>query len=480
VHLEDPFRFPSSQSGLRRREVLALPLSRVLPSFGTGRLAAVSPIAAGLAFTPRSAQAEPVTACLAVASAVAGLIAANNRSDGGMGAMMTATLEYQRVMAGQLASLQEGMAEVLTKLSALPKEFQALLHHDRLTQLHARLGREVLRYQHEATVRAGTFGSYQSWSADQLTRDEMTDVSRLVSDTVTEIKRGRWLDALTALYLPASVFAYLGVRSVLGEALAQQAAQAQRYLDLFDLIEDPAEPGSVAADLVAVAGEIQQRTRELAKMGFKVPGESDIAPQQVQVGRVAVQDYTPRTLVEQRTECRLVNPRNPDFGERCRDASTYTPERIGESETFGFFATVTPAFIEAQHGRGEKVALRNYVTTTDLTLKKVPNLQPEQLPTGPEGGVEGLAKFLGDAFLALTRSVTPAPELRTDARTTEARQAAARTTAQFKDAEAQRDRLNLTVEKLNQLLARSALDAAALAAVSSTRQSLFRYFGKGG
>ena len=122
-----------------------------------------------------------------------------------MGAMMTATLEYQRVMAGQLASLQEGMAEVLTKLSALPKEFQALLHHDRLTQLHARLGREVLRYQHEATVRAGTFGSYQSWSADQLTRDEMTDVSRLVSDTVTEIKRGRWLDALTALYLPASV-----------------------------------------------------------------------------------------------------------------------------------------------------------------------------------------------------------------------------------------------------------------------------------
>lgn len=441
-----------AEVGVQRRAIFTLPLLQLLSNQLTLRGMAALPALAGMALAPRTAHAEPVTVCLAVASAVAGLIAANNRSDGGMSAVMLATLEYQRAMAGQLASLQAGMAEVLEKLSALPMEVQTLLHRDRLAQLHARLGREVLRYQHEATTRAGTFSSYQAWAADSLTRDEMTDVSRMVSDTVTEVKRGRWLDSLTALYLPASVFAYLGVRSVLGEAPEQQAAQAQRYLDIFDLIEDPDESGSTAADLVTIADEIKQRARELAKMGFKVPSSDEFPPQEVQVGRVAVQDYTARTLVERRSDCRLINPRHPDFGEKCWDTSIYSPERSGERDTIGFFATVKPGFIEARHGMGDKISLRTFEVASGLTLKKIQDLQAPSVP---------------------------AQEIRVDAKTFDARLAAAKSSAQFTEAIAARDRLDLTVGRLNQLLARSALDAAALSAISSTRQALFRYFDKG-
>jgi hypothetical protein len=417
------------------------------------------------------------------------LIAAHNRSDGGIGAVMSATLEYQRVIAGQLMSLQEAMAEVLVRISSLSKELQTLIQGERLSDLHALFGRQIIRYNQEATSRAGSFrGDYTAWMEDNQTRRELGDISLKLSEAVSEVLRGRRLDAMTALYLPAAVYASLGVRAALGEDQPQLAVEAQRYVSLFDLIEDPAEPGSVASDLSLIAGEISQRTRELAKMGFIAPVEDAFDAQVVQLGRVAVQDYTPSAVV--RYECEYV-PRpgsNRDIPDRCLRVPVYGPARVGARESFGFFATITPVLVEARHGDAPAISIRQFQVEPKLSIDKVPDLQPPLAASdvSPSGaaGTAAVGKTFSEVFSAATRKailvMTLAPTHNAEAPTTKDRQTFAKSTPQYAEAQAAQKRLSETVDNLNLLLARSVLNAAALSAVASTRISLFRYFGKGG
>src|SRR4051812_35469493 len=103
------------------------------------RLRVASILVGGAGWSAR-AVAEPVTTCIAIGTAVASAVASHNRTDGGMGAIAQATLEYQRILSSQLASLQLGMTEVLERLNNLPAEVQKRITQARIDEVNATIG----------------------------------------------------------------------------------------------------------------------------------------------------------------------------------------------------------------------------------------------------------------------------------------------------------------------------------------------------
>jgi hypothetical protein len=468
--------FEDSQVGLRRRQLLTLSLGHLFARKSSAHalrnfmaLFATS----GAALLPTRVAAEPVTIALAVASTVAGLIAANNRSDGGMGAILKTTLEYQRVMSQQLLSLQQGMGELLVKVNALPGEIQRQLHQERLNALHAKLGGLVVRYHQEASVRASRFNSYQEWTEDNNTKVVLNDILIQLDQVAGEVVRGRWIDALTALYLPSAVYTSLAVRGALGERPEQLKAEAQRYLDLFQLVESDDEFGSAASDLVIRSSNVEQATKELAAQRLVVPNTDVSSATELRMGRVAVQDYTPRTLISATKFCVPPSPDNNNNSLRCRDTSTYANERIGERETFGFFVKITPFFVQSTAVKGApSIAIRQL--TVDSTLRTdIINfaLEPDDLLR-----VSTMLAKLGK--VASSTSLIPPTIITSDARTSEARKAVALRSPEYQKGELARVLLSDTVARFNEETARVALCLGALTAASLTRQGLFKFFGR--
>ena len=448
----------SQQGGLSRRRFLEA--GSLIPLVALRRLG-LPILGVSAAAVPSTVRAEPITICLAVGSAIAGLIAAHNRSDGGMGAVLKTTLEYQRNLTAQLASVQEGMAQVLARVDALPKEIQGLLRKERLEDLHAKFGGSIIRYRQEVVSRASTFPNYQAWMQHDVTRLTLADIDNQLGQAVAEVQRGRWLDPLTTLYLSAAAYAALGVRSALGEQPAQLKAEAQRYLDLFQLSADPREVGSSAAEMALRFATIEQLRSQLSKQGFPVSQDDAAATVDVRLGLVTIRDYKPRTLIKRSSDCRL-RGRNPDFGEICWDTSTYASERNGPSETFEYVAAVAPISLEERVMDGPAISIRQFSVAQALTVRAAPG-----------------AKNMASASFAFAsvRAETIPPVVAIEALTSEARLEASKTAPQFKAAEEARALLDRTISNLNLETAHVALCAGALVAASSTRQGMFKVFG---
>lgn len=462
---------------IRRRQLLALSVGELVLRSSVRRGASVL-WSVGAASWTRPAQADPLTAGIVIATAVAGLVASHNRSDGGSGAMLKASVQYQRVIADQLASVQMGLASVLDAIKDVRKEILLSEHRSRLAQLHSLLGVQVERYSQEVINRGSRFDTYESWLKNENTRSRLQDISNHLDTAAATIRQGRHLDAITALYLPSAAYASLAVRSALGDEPRQLKAEAQRYLDLFDLMEQPDVPGSVAADLEERNNNILQRTSELQRQNFLVPKEDGNAMVRVELGRVAIQDYSPKILISTDDDCYRVPGSDNDVAERCVKVQTYSPERFGDVETFQFFANVR-AFEVANRASedGPLVAIRQFsLEATSL----------ESVKYGPVRKLFRRRPYLGLVMPGTTIPLLPDEEpvlpnvVRVAAATSDERKAAAMRTNEAKGVQQIHASLMESIVHLNRELAYACLDAWALAAVSSTRLQIFRFFDEGG
>src|SRR5712671_2321621 len=80
-----------------------------------------------------------VMVAVAVAATVAGMIAAHNAGDGGIGAMLSANYELLKVAISKLDDIQTRLTEIYEKIEELPDEVDRLLIKNNARQLQIQL-----------------------------------------------------------------------------------------------------------------------------------------------------------------------------------------------------------------------------------------------------------------------------------------------------------------------------------------------------
>lgn len=412
--------------GASRRHVLKVALTSALPRPAALRLAALGSV--GIA-AHQPAHAEPITICLAVASAVMNMVAAANSSDGGIGGLLKATLDYQRILSSQVASLQLAMAEVLAKLNELEPKIAALFFQNRVKELQEQIGGAILSYQNIA-LSLGTGLSFQEWCADQNVRRTLTAIDEDLMRAAGRIEAGSYYDALTAVYLTPAVYTSLGVKAALGYSTIQLKAEAQRYLNIFSKIADENTAGSAASELKVRLAKQDELKSKLEAIGYPKSAWSSPTDAAVTVWRVVVVDYAPA-------------PPDP----RCnRPDGECTRPHVGDMNYFAFRTVLKP-------------------TPVSQKLSDEKTLNVNQLSLGP---------------MTLERTEVPLSDanIQKPAKTVERRMEVARVDA-LPAAERKNVELQTTVTNFNAETAYVGVNVSALLSLEATRKGLFSFFNEG-
>lgn len=453
----------SQDVALSRRSLIGVGLAKVVSKSLAGVGASLGPL-----LTALPARADPVTIGLTIGTAVAGMIAANNRSDGGMGAILQANLAYQRVLTQQLAAVQDAMAVLMVRVSELPEAFQRELKRERLNQLQGKLGALLIQYQTEISRGAQFPGGFSSWIKDSTTQQSFVYLMNEMDNAVATATHERWADPISCLYLCAAVHASLGVRKVLGDPEPALMAKAQSFLNVFDIAEDPGVSGSCAESLNRNGSVLVEATKKLSPWLVLPDGESNLTADGW-LGGVSIQDYTPR--IPKEMDC-VIEPgvvqNNPELAPIIPSLVDYRIARLRRS-----CYTISPA-VDARFGVKEKFDFRARakIYYIESTLKNTPNVQILQValdtlrtevatPTPPQ---------IPDQVIQAI------PVLNVDARTSPARLDAASKSPSFAAAAQRYNDMATAVESRNIAGANIALAAASLAAIADTRRSLFRTF----
>jgi hypothetical protein len=406
----------------------------------------------GLLAVPKASQAAVVES-LAIASAVCSLIGSRKKSDGGIGAMLTASIEYQRVMAQQLQELQLGMAEVLSKVNALPSKIRSLLYEERLKSLQAEIGGSIDQYDHEVRAAAVSYQSYQAWQQNPQAIRRMGAISSRIDEAISNLSYNGWTDAVTSLYLPPALFASLGAMAFLGESIERMKAEAQRYLDLMQRAQDSTQPSSIGAALVDRQASFGRIVASLQALGVRLPPAEQTNPAELVLGELRVQHHVP--AVSEVVRCRTVLPghgggkHRPEGGSGddppvCTVTQRAAPEQVGETSGFRFVLSLTSQWV------------------TDARLAD---------------NAFGVRQFSLDKWDVVATSSADAPLLRTPAPSAEARLAAAKSSAAARVAEDKATKVKALVQSLNEDMAFLALNAGAMASLQAARSDAFAFFG---
>jgi hypothetical protein len=86
-----------------------------------------------------------------------------------------------------------------------------------------------------------------------------------------------------------------------------------------------------------------QQRKELLTFGYAAPIDASTAVEaQVLMGRLNIQDFTPRHITVRRPQkCSLRNRAHPDYGDGdCHDDNDWAPDRFGELEGFAYYAVI--------------------------------------------------------------------------------------------------------------------------------------------
>ena len=377
------------------------------------------------------AAVEPITTGLAVASAVAGLLGSQNQGDGGLSAMLKATLDYQRALSKQLLAVQEGIALIVRKLDTMESNIQAMLHQGRLKALQGDIGAQILRYEHEVNVRASTFTDYSAWLRNRETQQTLADISNRLEAAVTRVQQERWFDALTALHVCTAAFAGVGVRAARGEQVPQLMAEAQRYLDIFTLFENAAEADTLAFDNAHARERIAAREKEVTDL-LGIPSLPAAGSQTLlALGEMSVMDSTPF----------------PPMTDDCVPKNRECRQRFYHAFDLRSFLTAT--YQTERNAQGGTVEILQY------------SIAPAQaVPVAKDG------KLIPQQISVRGRAAADF-------------QNAANASAFLKAAQDKADSYRAVIDNLNIAIGKAALDANTLIALSATRQRMFRHFGKG-
>lgn len=343
--------------GLTRRGLLsrsaALAGSRLLPASALATLAAPTP-----------ARAEVVTAALAAASVVAGMIAAHNRR--GDGAMLTAMNQKLDVMIGQVASLQQSVGMVLERLAELPGRIDDLLKAEHTRRTHLAIQAAILTYRNKIQPVRKNY-----WTFGGLRRNEggKEDLQAVLNDLYREMST---LDASkaygpnTALLIPSAMALEYSLLLMRGDESRDIAERLERNLPWFAKIAAAHLPTSAEAYRLSAIRRRDEATQAAAATQF---GRAlDLKPGTVVFDCAGINDYRKKSY--SRGYCRP--PRGMDFLDAC-EGGFEIPERVGPRERM--FANLVleerpvPVSVEID-GKSE---VRNADFTVPVLTRSVPS-----------------------------------------------------------------------------------------------------------
>ncbi|MGU3559796.1 hypothetical protein [Methylobacterium radiotolerans] len=262
-------------------------LSTTAAAFG-GR--ALSSAAFATILLPGPARANPaVLAAISAASAVAGMIAANNRRDGS--AMIVAMNEKLDVIIGQVASLQRSVAMVLDRLAALPDRIDSLLQENEARNARLAIKAALIRYVDQIQSAHRSYSTLVEFRADALAMQDLQAVLNSLYGAMGDLKARDAFDPCTALLLPSAIALEHSLLTLRGDQRHVIAARMEQNLAWFDNVANPALPSSAAAYRQAAA----DRLNALYGTVLETPlGRSlGMKPGSVLFDCVGVNDYTP-------------------------------------------------------------------------------------------------------------------------------------------------------------------------------------------
>jgi len=376
-----------------------------------------------------------------------------------MGAMLSASLDYQRIMSKQLTSIQLGLAEILTKLNSLEPAIKNLLYLERMDRLQADIGGCVILYRQAITESSVFNGGYDAWSTNEVVRSKLFHILHRLADALAEVEHGGWADATTSLYLPAAVFTSLGVNAALGMPRSGMMASAQEVLDLMSRAADPEIENSAAASLRQRIASMTKLSADLSGEGLILPDIDSLAGISLGLGSVRVQDYYAGTTKEQEKCKRIYERRGGGKGGGANEAGgadnlkeicwtetvQVNPPRQGPVSAFELSLKVMPKFVRDPKNPDSLYSVRQWEPAPDISAQEVP--------------VAGQPLHQADA-----------PSLAT-------RQAASLTSGVGTQALAKATRVRALLARHNDESAYAALNVGALVALSQARQDVFTFFG---
>ncbi|MGX1151400.1 hypothetical protein [Bradyrhizobium ottawaense] len=232
-----------------------------------------------------------VMAAIAVASVVAGLIAANNRSDGGAMALISASYELLQVALSKLDQIQTQVIEILQKIEQLPDEIDKRLRQQNTRRLQNELNAVVLGYV-EKLNQKDPRQPFPEWRRNENTRRDIAQLLARLQKSRQELRTDGLVDPATTLVVSSLTLVEHSLLNILDYRPAEiTATLKQVYLPWFEAILDPHNILS-AADYTNSASK---RLADLAKKASENPIGKQLGLKDGSglLACVGVNDFTP-------------------------------------------------------------------------------------------------------------------------------------------------------------------------------------------
>ena len=221
------------------------------------------------------AHAIPWAVALSAASALSGLIASSQKGDGGVSATLNASLDYLRVMSGQLTSIQTALANIMQSISALDQKFRDALSEQQAKELNQKVATQIASYANEyERYTSSGFATFSAWQKDSLTKKTLYDINTGLENAVNAEGVNGSLGPLTAHQLPAAMFCAMAVRVGLGDSPASISVLVAQYLRRFERCADGNVADSTMAQMNAALGTLRESAAQLKGLGVEIPPET--------------------------------------------------------------------------------------------------------------------------------------------------------------------------------------------------------------
>ncbi|KAA9176474.1 hypothetical protein F3K36_11610 [Delftia sp. BR1] len=353
----------SKSSKLKRRRILQWGICSGLSG---GGLASSLVFGIGGLSAPQKAHAEIATT-IAVTSAVVGMVMAHNRGDGGLSALLKASLSYLRAISVQIEELQKGIEVIIKKQNELPSILKNLLTEERKTVFRLGFVDAINQFADEK-VRAAQFegrGGFEAWRENYRTQESLRYIDEKLQQSLSLIRTSRMADPLTMILLAQTVGPIFAVKSLRGEPRFATRVQGQIFLDCYTLAQSPNVPDSIADVRNKSLARIKILTADLHKYGVELP----VVSTEPKAGAWRIAGLV---LEEQRQEMRSRTVRRPPNNPDILDYEETWEELIkgkraqflAVSSVFGGFVRVGPD----EAGGGYE--LKQYKIAPDVKLIK--------------------------------------------------------------------------------------------------------------
>lgn len=241
-------------------------------------------------------------AALAVASVVAGMIAAHNRRDSG-GAVLSAMNQKLDVLINQVASVQQSVAMVLDRLAALPDRIDELLKENEARNGRIAIKAALVRYTDQIrSVRSG-YPTLEAYRKDARAMADLQAVLNAFYDAWGRLKAQEAYDPYTALLVPSAIALEHSMLLLRGDPPHGIVVRMERNLEWFDKVADATVPTSAAAYRTGAATRLQALVEKASATYFG--REFGMKPGTALYECVGVDDHTP--AIEPRTRFRPGN-----------------------------------------------------------------------------------------------------------------------------------------------------------------------------